>query len=96
MRDAVGRAVKTRGDVDVLHPLRGVEHDPRSLHHPKGQRHRRCAPLKLDTLVAESLITCRLVRGTSTIRRARGTSTISPRPVRLLYIIRRTCGRVHY
>jgi len=54
-RDAVGRAVKTRGDVDVLHPLRGVEHDPRSLHHPKGQRHRRCAPLKLDTLVVGEL-----------------------------------------
>lgn len=54
-RNAVSRAVKPRGDVNVLHPLRGVEHDPRSLHHPPGQRHRRCATLKLDTLILPKL-----------------------------------------
>jgi len=50
-RHAVRRAVQPGGNVDVLHPLSRVEHDPRTLHHPKRQRHRRRAPLKLDALV---------------------------------------------
>jgi len=54
-RDAVGRAIQARGDVDVLHPLGGVEHDLRSLHHPEGQRHRCSAPLKLRALLCGKL-----------------------------------------
>jgi hypothetical protein len=53
--DAVWRAVQPRRDIDVLPPLGGVEHDPRALHHPEGQRHRRRAPLKLNTLVLRQL-----------------------------------------
>lgn len=54
-RHAVRRAVQPRGDVDVLHPLGRVEHDPCALHHPPRQRHRRRAPLKLDALVLRQL-----------------------------------------
>jgi hypothetical protein len=54
-RDAVGRAVQPGGDVDVLHPLGRVEHDPCALHHPPRQRHRRRAPLKLDAFVLRQL-----------------------------------------
>jgi hypothetical protein len=49
-RHTVGRTVQARRDIDVPHPLGRVEHDPRALHHPERQRHRRRAPLKLDTL----------------------------------------------
>jgi hypothetical protein len=48
--DAVGRAVKSRCDVDVLHPLGGVQHNPRALHHAPRQRYRRRSSLELDTL----------------------------------------------
>src|SRR5205085_3997354 len=53
--DAVRRAIQPGGDVDVLHPLGRVEHDPRALHHPEGQRHRRRTPLKLDTFLLRQL-----------------------------------------
>jgi hypothetical protein len=55
-RDAVRRAVQPRRDIDVLHPLGGVEHDPRALYHPEGQRHRRRAPLKLARSSSDSSI----------------------------------------
>jgi hypothetical protein len=54
-RHAVGRTVQAGSDIDVLHPLGRVEHDPRALHHPEGQRHRRRAPLKLDAFVLRQL-----------------------------------------
>src|SRR4051794_18888763 len=54
-RDAVRRAVKACGDIDVLHPVGRVEHDPCALPHPPRQRHRRRAPLKLDTLGVREL-----------------------------------------
>jgi hypothetical protein len=53
--DAVRRAVQPGGNIDVLHPLGGVEHDPRALHDAEGQRHRRRAPLKLDAFILREL-----------------------------------------
>jgi hypothetical protein len=55
-RHAVSRAVQPRSNVDVLHPVGGVEHDPRALHDPEGQRHRRRTTLKLNALLSESSI----------------------------------------
>jgi hypothetical protein len=54
-RDAVRRAIQPRGDIDVLHPLSGVKHDPRALHDPPRQRHRHRTPLKLNALILRQL-----------------------------------------
>jgi hypothetical protein len=53
--DAVRRAVQPGRDVDVLHPLGGVEDHPRALHHSERQRHRRRATLKLRALIPGEL-----------------------------------------
>jgi hypothetical protein len=48
-------AVQPRRDVDVAHPLRGVEHDPGALDLTPRRGHLAGAPLELGALVAIKL-----------------------------------------
>jgi hypothetical protein len=48
-------AVKARRDIDVAHPIGGVEHDPRALDLTPRRGHLPRATLKLDALVVVKL-----------------------------------------